>query len=346
MKYNFCTLFDCGYLDKGLALYQSLKEHVEDFCLYVLAMDKEVYEILRECKFDDMEVFFIEDIETERMRTVKKSRTRGEYCWTCTPIVIEYTLDHYNLENCTYVDSDVYFYSTPVGMIEKMREKGCSVLITKHGYPRTREGKIMEKKSGKYCVQFNTFLNTSGSREILSWWKEKCLECCTSVRMDGKLGDQKYLENWTSDFSGVYESEEWGGGVANWNIMKFKLLSVVNGEAQIMNIEEKKCGRLIFYHFHGLQEYPNGRVKLQVFRNFGKVDKDLVAFVYDKYFSAIKSIRKEIKEKYNIEFPYVKIQKNDQIVTQKEPETIEEKFYNFMHMIKGQIYRKRDNFYW
>ena len=32
----FCTLFDSNYLDKGLALYESMKTNLAEFTLYIL----------------------------------------------------------------------------------------------------------------------------------------------------------------------------------------------------------------------------------------------------------------------------------------------------------------------
>ena len=42
----FCTLFDSNYLDKGLALYKSLKNVMKSFKLYILAMDERSNTIL------------------------------------------------------------------------------------------------------------------------------------------------------------------------------------------------------------------------------------------------------------------------------------------------------------
>ena len=46
MRTSLCTLFNFYYLDKGLALYESLERVCEDFVLYVLAMDDDCYAYL------------------------------------------------------------------------------------------------------------------------------------------------------------------------------------------------------------------------------------------------------------------------------------------------------------
>lgn len=38
--FNFCTLFDSYYLDKGIALYESLEKVCKDFHLYIFCFDK------------------------------------------------------------------------------------------------------------------------------------------------------------------------------------------------------------------------------------------------------------------------------------------------------------------
>ena len=43
---NFCTLFDSYYLDKGLALYLSLKKVCDNFRLYVFCFDDVAFQIL------------------------------------------------------------------------------------------------------------------------------------------------------------------------------------------------------------------------------------------------------------------------------------------------------------
>lgn len=346
MKYNFCTLFDSGFLDRGIPLYKSLERNMKDFSLYVYTFDKKAYDILKELSFDKMIVLFIDDIETERMKQVRSERSRAEYCWTCTPIIIEHALDTFKLDNCTYVDADTFFYSDPSCLIEEMLQAKCDVLITKHGFPDNREGRITEAKSGKYCVQFNTFLNTKEARDVLSWWKEQCLLCCSSTPIDGKFGDQKYLENWVENFPKVYESMNFGAGVANWNITRFSLHSRESEHIYIMDKRSKKITPVIFYHFHGLKELSNNRIDINVFRNRGHVDAELVKEIYSVFFKEFKTTRELLSKKYQMSYGTIdkkKIQSNEKRV--KEKICLEEQIYVIIRMIKARIYRKKDIFY-
>lgn len=345
MKYNFCTLFDSGYLDRGIPLYKSLAECMSDFTLYVYAFDKKAYDILLDLKYEKMVVLFINDIEDEQMRLVRSERSKAEYCWTCTPIIIEDALNRFSLDNCTYIDADMYFFADPSCLIQEMKESDCDVLITKHGFPNNREGKINERKSGKYCVQFNTFLDERESRKILTKWKEQCLECCTSAPKDDKFGDQKYLEEWTSRYQRVHESTNLGAGVANWNITRFKFEKMEAGVPIIMECATGKCMPLIFYHFHGLKELPDGRMDINVYRNRGKVDNRLIEFVYGNYFNAFREARKILTEKYDIRYDKKGNVYSVKTIKTKAKKPLEERYYEMVRMIKARIYRKKDIYY-
>lgn len=51
--------------------------------------------------------------ETDELLALKRERSKAEYCWTCTSVIIEYVLNHFLVQSCTYLDSDLYFYSDP-----------------------------------------------------------------------------------------------------------------------------------------------------------------------------------------------------------------------------------------
>ncbi len=58
---NFVTFFDANYLDKGLVLHYSLCEHVLNFKLYVVCLDKRTSEILIERKLPNLIVVQLEE---------------------------------------------------------------------------------------------------------------------------------------------------------------------------------------------------------------------------------------------------------------------------------------------
>ena len=50
--------------------------------------------------------------------------------------------------------------------------------------------------NGKFCVEWNTFRRDKEGMKCLGSWKNQCLEWCYYKLEEGKMGDQKYLDNW------------------------------------------------------------------------------------------------------------------------------------------------------
>jgi hypothetical protein len=222
---NFCTLFDANYLARGLVTYESLMEATKGTAhLYVFAFDEKCYTVLTKMALPNMTVISLSEFEDEALLAIKPTRTRGEYCWTCTSSTIYYVIKNLGKSNCTYIDADMFFYQNPKVLIdEKPSDK--HVIITEHRYtPQYDKSKL----SGKYCVQFMYFDDSRESLEVLNWWRERCLEWCYNRHEDGKFGDQKYLDDWTTRFPCVHELKHLGGGLAPWNIQRFDFQSVTN----------------------------------------------------------------------------------------------------------------------
>ena len=64
---TFCTLFDSNYLDKGLVLYESLKNVMTDFKLYILAMDDICCSILNAQQLEHVVVISLKEFEDEEL---------------------------------------------------------------------------------------------------------------------------------------------------------------------------------------------------------------------------------------------------------------------------------------
>lgn len=255
--YNFCTLFNTNYLSKGLALYYSLEKVCSDFNLYIFAFDEQTYDVLNKLKLSHATIISLEQFEDEELLGVKPGRTVAEYCWTATPSTIYYVIKNYKVESCTYLDADVFFYDSPKFIFDELSDD--SVLITEHRF--SPEYKNEDKKSGKYCVQFITFRNDKYGMEALTWWKNQCIIWCYNRVEDGKFGDQMYLNDWTTRFKKVHELQHLGGGLAGWNISQYDFFKDKEKFYGIEKTTGKKFN-VIFYHFHYLKYYTNGKLQL------------------------------------------------------------------------------------
>lgn len=291
---NFCTLFDSFYLDKAMALYQSLENNIKEFRIYIVCFDKLSYDIVCSFGWEQATILPVEDIEDEQLLQLKKERSKAEYCWTCTPVIIEYVLEHFSVESCTYIDADLYFFSDPTPLFKEIEGSGADAVIVEHRFKKDKRYKKFVSRAGKYCVEFNYFCQTENSRKILHWWKEKCLEWCFYKIEPERMGDQKYLEKFPVLFEGVHELKHLGAGVAPWNLSQYKLC---DDNKENIVLEEKSTGHkfpLIFYHFQNLRYLTNSIVNLKSQTN----DKCIKYTIYFPYLKALVANEKLLREKY------------------------------------------------
>lgn len=288
MTYNFCTLFDSNYLTRGLALHQSMMKFIPDFRLFIFAFDDRSYKILTAMKLKNTEVISLKEFEDPELLKVKPTRSIAEYCWTATSSTVLYVLDKFGVDNCTYIDADICFYSSPEPIFNELGDK--SILLTEHRYsPQYNK----EVKSGKYCVQFVTFKNDEKGRKALTWWRERCLEWCYDRYEDGKFGDQLYLDDWTERFEGVHVMQHHGGGLAAWNVQQYefdkesdKITGTVSSSGEKFDV--------IFYHYHYLRFFKDGKIEL------GRriLTDDVLNIFYKPYIHKLNQIKKDILVDY------------------------------------------------
>ncbi len=285
--FNFCTLFDSNYLSRGLVMYDSLKKHENDFHLYVFAFDNKAHEILKKLALDKVTVISLKDFESEELLSVKPGRSKAEYCWTCTPSTIKYVIEKYKVDNCTYIDADLYFYNSPKVLFDEMDNK--SVLITEHRYSKKYDRSVI---AGKYCVQFITFKNNIEGLKALNWWQQACIDWCYDRYEDGKFGDQKYLDDWTTRFEGVHVLQHLGGGIAPWNVQQYRLIK--NKDNQLLFTTKQNLTNFVpvFYHYHYVRFYKNDLVDLGWF----KLTKTIVEHFYKNYICDLENATVRIKQ--------------------------------------------------
>ena len=261
MTEHFVTLFDSGFLLQGLALHRSLQRHLPSFRLWVICMDDDAWRMLSALQLPSLTALRLADLETPELRSVKPSRSRGEYCWTVTPFSPRFVFEaDPSVRRVTYVDADLWFRRAPAAVFGEFEASGKQVLITDHAYAPEHDQSAI---AGQYCVQFMTF-NRDASEPVRKWWEERCIEWCHARYEEGKFGDQKYLDAWPEMFpEHVHVLSDRSAFLAPWNASWIPY------------------GRSVAFHFHGLRIFDG----YKVFRHAGmyKVPGVVQEHIYEPY---------------------------------------------------------------
>ena len=230
---HFVTLFDSLFLPQGLALHISMERHLRAYTLWVLCVDDTAYDALIRLNLPNVRLLQLSLLETEELKRVKPSRTKGEYCWTLTPFAPRFVFDaNPDVGRVTYLDADMWFRKDPSEIFDEFAATGKHVLITDHAYAPEFD---LSATSGQFCVQFMTFTR-DGGEVVRMWWQERCIEWCHARIEQGKFGDQKYLDDWPARFGAtVHVLRRTELLLAPWNATRFPYSSAA------------------LWHFHGLR---------------------------------------------------------------------------------------------
>lgn len=341
--FALCTLFNSMYLDKGIVLYQSLAKVAKDFTLYILAMDEKCYEILKDLAFPNVVAINLAEFENERLLQAKANRGFGEYCWTCSSSLIKYVLNTYQPDYCAYIDADMKFYSDPMLIINELESRKASVSIVGHrfGWYAKRSADII----GTYCVECNVFKNDSKARTLLDIWIDQCIEDCSRKNDGIHYGDQKYLDNWVSDYDYVIETENLGAGIAPWNIPQYSLVG--NDGEKIAVKCRGQVYQVLFYHFEGITYGSPTEADIHIYSRWG-IDDKLVEIFYKPYLEEIYDANLMLKERYGFEIvlkhhPALKQVSKKEAIANKIKVLFSSGFIGlFYHIIPRSLYYKKD----
>ena len=237
---HYVTLFDSLFLPQGLALHASLERHAGRYTLWVLCIDDAAFQTLQKLALPNMRLLPVDDVLTHDLRRVQPTRSRAEWCWTLTPFTPRFVFDaEPKARRVTYLDADVWLARSPQPVFDEFEASGKAVLITEHAYAPEYD---QSHRSGRFCVQFMTFVRDHGET-VRTWWAARCIEWCYARFEDGKFGDQKYLEDWPIRFAEhVHVLQNRALLQGPWNAKQFA------------------PGEGVAYHFHGLRTLRNRRV--------------------------------------------------------------------------------------
>jgi hypothetical protein len=242
MMEHYVTLFDSSFAPQGLALHRSLQRHAGDHTLWVICMDEQVEQTLRDLSLPDVRPIPIREVEDDALRGLKAHRSKSEYCWTLTPFSFDAVLQRDpSAARVTYIDADVWLMDDPSPVFRGFEASGAAVQITEHAYSPHHD---RTATSGRYCVQFLT-MDRDASQPVRRWWQERCIEWCFARVEPGRFGDQKYLDDWPKRFGPlVHVTADRSWFQAPWNADRFPYSEGVA------------------YHFHGLRLLSDNRVRL------------------------------------------------------------------------------------
>ena len=139
------------------------------------------------------------------------------------------------------MDADLYFFRSPESLIDSSDE--VNVVVVAHNYPeRFKYLQIY----GEFNVGWLQFSRTKTGLEALKWWADACLASTNSKLSSQVYGDQKYLDEFESRFSGIAIRRNLGENLAPWNLFG-KSIQVVNGTRMVNNLP------LHYFHFSGIR---------------------------------------------------------------------------------------------
>lgn len=294
---TLCTIYNVNYLDKGLALYNSLERHCKDFRLYVLAMDDKVFDVLTTLNQPHCIPVRLSDVPDDDLQRIKNTRKIGPLCWTCKSIFIKYIFDTYNTEYCSYLDTDLYFYGDAQLLIDEMVEKNASVQTVGHRF-HWCDAKIRNKAIGQFCAGTVTFKNDENGNTLLDKWRKQCVDCCDITNDGIHYGDQKYIDSWCEDYDFTFETENLGAGVAPWNISQYHLLPSSDDSIKVRC--RGKQYNMLFFHFEELQYIEKNKIQINAYMDWG-TDVNLVNTLYHSYLKEVDECKDLLKEKFNID---------------------------------------------
>jgi hypothetical protein len=298
MTHTYCTLFNKGFMNRGLALHDSLMRFApKPFKLYILCIDEETYSILD--KMSLANVVLIKRADFEKMEpdvaASQNDRTFEEYCWTLASAFTNHVMNKYadksnkSSELVIYVDADLYFYSSIQPIFDLFGNN--SILIIPHNHPESRKEK--EKAVGKYNVGMVIFRNDQSGRDCLTWWRNKCVEWCRYIVEPDRFGDQKYLDFFEEKFKGVYVLTHKGSNLAPWCIGNFR--DKIWSNNKVVMIDDAP---LIFFHFSSFKIYfPRSLFRISIGKtahNYGK-PSHIKKIIYNPYRDALYAAMDKIR---------------------------------------------------
>ncbi len=283
MTRHYCTYFDVNYLGRAITMHRSLLSHSTDAILWALCFDDASASFLDDLGDPSLRPVRAPDFERgdHRLVAAKTGRSRVEYYFTCSPSWPLYLFREHGMAELTYVDADYLFFADPAPIWDEMGD-ACLGIIG-HRFPPHL---LSREAYGRYNVGIIALRNAQRTRDVLEWWRERCIEWCYDKLEEDRYNDQKYLDRAVELFDGIHVLERKGIGVAPWNWMNYTFAQTPDGPT----VDGE---RLIAYHYHGLRLYGSRLYDARLAR-YGRMPRPVRKILYQPYLEALRATEREL----------------------------------------------------
>lgn len=190
----------------------------------------------------------IEHVDSNKIQRFRKKfgQNSDAFRWSMKPVFIKFLLYHESFDKVIYCDNDIYFFSSPIRLLENLDE--YRFLLTPHFYSMdpTKNQNWFEAnfRIGLYNAGFIACNSTA--IPILNWWINCCLYNVKKSSRRGLFDDQKYLDLIPILFDNTHIIKEYGNNFASWNLSFQESIKTESSE-------------IVFVHFtpHSIKEFGN-----------------------------------------------------------------------------------------
>jgi len=277
---RFCTKFDHRYLDRGLALYDSVRKHAPESEFDVLALSKECEQFLQKLNASHLNVISLDDMMTREVELypLRDSRSATDFIFTLTPFLCAQSLGHArDGETVVYVDADSMLFGPPA-LLDEMCGS-YEVAVTPHNFSNHHKHKA---KAGLYNTGWTAFRHSTNGIKCVEWWREKCLEWCHDRVEKDRFADQKYIEHFSDVVSNVYAIPHPGFNCAPWNA-SYRRFSKKGAQVCVDGVP------LVHFHFSHAKRLTKHILATRLAQQYVIKAQSLRRHVYSPYATALKN---------------------------------------------------------
>lgn len=226
----FCTISTKSHLFKSKVLSDCLEKY--GFETINLVVDSE--SIYAKTIFESKNYLTINDLPKSDTKLIlsKYRKHPDKLRWALKPVLIKYLLET-KFEKVIYVDNDIYFFSSPFNLMDKLNFS--NILLTPHFYSADSKKNQNWLEANFRVGLYNAgFIGANKSAiPMLDWWKDCCVYNVKKSYWRGLYDDQKYLDLVPILFDNVEILKDSGCNLAGWNY-KNRLLKL--GGADLSSI--------------------------------------------------------------------------------------------------------------